>query len=279
MAGPRSRNVRRRLFQSPLSVMGLSIVCVLIVVGGLAPYVAPYDPQEMYFEAVYHPPSKEFLLGMDGLGRDLLSRIIWGARTSLLVGSGATALALAIGVVLGELAGFYGGAISQVFMRLADVQLCIPQLILLIVIAAVVGQRSLGLMIVIIGIGMWPRIARVTRSKVLSLRSQEFVEAARAMGASSVRILFRHILPNSVGPIVVLATLDIGGAIISETSLSFLGLGDPRAVSWGNILSSGLKDMVYAPWITIFPGIAIFLTVWGFNTFGDGLRDALDVEG
>ena len=278
MARVYSRSIRKRLLQSPLSIMGLVIVFSLIVAGGLAPYISPYDPNDMHFSAVYQSPSKEFPLGTDGFGRDLLSRIIWGARTSLLVGSGATAVGLLIGVLAGGIAGYYGGWISQAFMRLADIQIAVPNLILLIVIASVVGHRSLLIIILIIGIGMWPRIGRVTRSKVMSLRSRDFVQAAKAGGAGDLRIIMRHILPNSVGPIVVLATLDLGGAIIAETSLSFLGLGDPRAISWGNILSTGLNDMIYAPWITVFPGLAIFFTVWGFNTFGDGLRDALDVE-
>jgi peptide/nickel transport system permease protein len=233
----------------------------------------------MRYEKIYAPPSRENLLGTDALGRDILSRIIWGARTSVFVGCGATLLALVLGVSIGAIAGYAGGATSQILMRLADIQLSIPQLILLVVVAGVLGKQSLLMITVIIGYSMWPRLARVTRSKVLSLRHREFVEAARGIGMSHARILLRHILPNSIGPILVLATLDIGAAIISETSLSFLGLGDPLAISWGNILSGGLSGMVYAPWITIFPGVAIFLTVWGLNVFGDALRDALDVEG
>ncbi len=278
MPRPQSRKVYKRLFDNRLAIIGLLIVVVLLVVGVFAPLLSPYDPNHMYFAYAYNPPSAKFLLGTDALGRDLLSRIIYGARTSLIVGSFATLIGLAIGVSFGAIAGYWGGWISQIFMRLADIQLTIPMLILLIVIASVIGQRSLAVITIIIGIGMWPRIGRVTRSKIMELRTQDFVEAARALGVSPLRILRKHLLPNALGPIVVLATLDIGGAILTQASLSFLGLGDPRTISWGGILSNGLVDMIYAPWITIFPGLAIFLTVWGLNTFGDGIRDALDVE-
>lgn len=246
--------------------------------GVLAPYLSLYDPNDMMFEVVFHAPSREYLFGTDAFGRDLLSRIIWGARTSLFVGVGATLVALTFGVVLGGMAGYYGGPISQIFMRLADTQLCIPRLILLIVVAAVLVKRGIMIITIIIGITMWPRLGRVTRSKVLDLKTRDFIDAAKASGASNSRILRRHILPNGLGPIAVITTLDIGGAIVSEASLSFLGLGDPCMVSWGNILSAGLNEMVHAPWIAIFPGRAIFLTVWGLNMFGDALRDVLDVE-
>ena len=273
-----SRSLKRRLLGSKLSIIGLFIVSVLIITGALAPFLAPYDPNEMMFEYVYHEPNGEFLLGTDALGRDVLSRIIWGARTSLFVGIGATIVALLVGVTFGGIAGFYGKIASQIFMRLADIQLSIPSLILLIVTAAVIGERSMAVIVAIIGVTMWPTLGRITRSKVLDLKTRDYVEAARIAGASDLRILWRHIMPNGLGPITVIATLDIGSAIIMESSLSFLGLGDPRMISWGNMLSTGLQDMMPAPWIAIFPGCAIFLTVWGLNMFGDALRDALDVE-
>ena len=279
MAKSKSRKVYKRLFDNRLAIVGLLIVAVLLVVGIFAPFLSPYDPNHMYFAYAYSPPSTKFLLGTDALGRDLLSRIIYGARTSLIVGSFATLIGLIIGVSFGAIAGYWGGGISQVFMRLADIQLTIPMLILLIVIASVIGQRSLAIITIIIGVGMWPRIGRVTRSKIMELKGQDFIEAARALGVNPFRILWKHLLPNALGPIIVLATLDIGGAILTQASLSFLGLGDPRTISWGGILSNGLVDMIYDPWIAVFPGLAIFLTVWGLNTFGDGIRDALDVEG
>ena len=278
MAKARSRSVYKRLLRSKLSIAGLIIVFCLIFAGIFAPYLATQDPGEMVFESVYKSPSKEFLLGTDSLGRDLLSRIVWGARTSLMVGIGATFIALLIGVTFGGLAGFYGKTTSMIFMRLADIQLSIPRLVLLIVAAAVIGERGIGIIIIIIGITMWPRLGRVTRSKVIEVKAMDYVEAAKALGVNDIRIIWRHILPNGFGPIVVITTLDIGAAIIAESSLSFLGLGDPRMVSWGNMLSSGLKDLTYAPWVAIFPGLAIFLTVWGLNMFGDAIRDAMDVE-
>ena len=278
MAQTLSRSFFRRLIGNKMSVVGLLLTFLLIFTGIFAQFLSPYDPQEMMFEFVYQPPGGDFILGTDALGRDILSRIIWGAQTSLYVGLGATVVALFIGVMFGGMAGYYGKTMSAVFMRLADIQLSIPSLILLIVAAAVLGERSLNIIIVIIGVTMWPSLGRVTRSKVLDLKTRDFVEAAKAAGVKDRRILWRHILPNGLGPITVIATLDIGSAIISESSLSFLGLGDPQAVSWGQMLTKGLQDMVVAPWITIFPGMAIFLAVWGLNMFGDALRDALDVE-
>ncbi|NNF98568.1 MAG: ABC transporter permease [Desulfobacteraceae bacterium] len=278
MAAASSRSIKRRLLASKLSIFGLLIVLILVITGVFAPYLAPYDPNEMMFEYVYHSPSQDFLLGTDALGRDVLSRVVWGARTSLFVGIGATVVALLVGVTFGGLAGFYGKITSQVFMRLADVQLSIPSLILLIVAAAVLGERNMPVIVAIIGITMWPTLGRVTRSKVLDLKTRDYVEAAKIAGASNTRILWRHIMPNGLGPITVIATLDIGSAIIMESSLSFLGLGDPRMISWGNMLSTGLQDMIPAPWMAVFPGFAIFFTVWGLNMFGDALRDALDVE-
>lgn len=278
MAAGRSRSVYKRLRGNSLSIVGLFLVFILLLVGVLAPQLSPYDPKEMMFEFVYHAPSRAFPFGTDALGRDLFSRILWGARTSLFVGVGAAFIGLMLGVVFGGLAGYYGGAVSQIFMRLADIELCIPQLILLIVAAAILAERGIVIITLIIGITMWPALARVTRSKVLELKTRDFVEAARASGASNTYILWKHILPNTLGPITVLTTLGVGTAIISEASLSFLGLGDPLMVSWGNILSTALDDVMHAPWMAVIPGIAIFLTVWGINMFGDALRDALDVE-
>ncbi len=278
MAQASSRKFSKRLFSNKLSIVGIILTLILIITGIFADFLSPYDPQEMMFEYVYQAPSMKFPLGTDALGRDILSRIIWGAQTSLYVGLGAALVALLIGVVFGGMAGYYGKTISTVFMRLADIQLSIPNLILLIVAAAVLGERSLNIIIVIIGVTMWPSLGRVTRSKVMDLKTRDFVEAAKAAGVKDARILWRHILPNGLGPITVIATLDIGSAIISESSLSFLGLGDPQAVSWGQMLTKGLQDMAMAPWITIFPGLAIFFSVWGLNMFGDALRDALDVE-
>jgi ABC-type dipeptide/oligopeptide/nickel transport system permease subunit len=278
MAVAASRSIRKRILSNKLSVIGITLSAMLVIAGIFAPWLSPYDPQEMMFEHVFQPPSIKFYLGTDALGRCVFSRIVWGARTSLFVGIGATLVALFIGVLFGSLAGYYGKTVSQIFMRLADIQLSIPRLILLIVAAAVLGERSIGIIIIIIGITLWPSLGRVTRSKVLDLKTRDFVEAARAGGISDLRILWKHILPNGMGPITVVATLDIGQAIISEASLSFLGLSDPQTVSWGDMITKAMEDMMIAPWVAIFPGLAIFLAVWGLNMFGDALRDALDVE-
>ncbi len=274
-----SRSPWKRLAGNKLSIVGLGILSILVVVALLAPWIAPYDPQQQYWAYAYTAPCRQFLLGTDSLGRDLLSRILYGARTSLFVGVWAVSVSFFVGVGLGSIAGYFGKGISQAIMRLADVFLSIPSLILMIVVASVLAQRNLLILATIIGIVQWPSMARVTRSKFLALREEDYVEASRALGSGHTRIIFRHILPNSVGPIVVLASLNLGGAIIAESSLSFLGLGDPRAISWGNIISMGLNSVITAPWISIFPGIVIFIAVWAFNVVGDALRDALDVKG
>jgi peptide/nickel transport system permease protein len=278
MSRIKSRNVWKRLLSNKLSVIGFSLTVILILVGTLAPWLAPYDAKEMMFEFALEAPSGQFWFGTDSLGRDMLSRIIWGARTSLYVGFLATGLALIIGVLFGSLAGYFQRTMGPIFMRLADIQLSIPNIVLLIVAASVIGDRSLGIIVVIIGITMWPSMGRVARSKVMDLKTEDFVDAARMSGASHFRIIWRHILPNGLGPIIVIATLDIGTAIVAEAGLSFLGLGDPKAISWGQMITRGIEDMTYAPWTVIFPGLSIFLTVWGLNMFGDALRDTLDVE-
>ncbi len=278
MATVKHRSVWKRLFSNRMSLFGFYLTLGIVLVGVFAPIIATHDPNNMMFDSVLENPSFEYWFGTDSLGRDVFSRIVWGARTSLYVGIVATGVAAIIGVTFGCLAGYFERSFGPVFMRLADIQLSIPNLVLLIVAAAVIGNRSLEIIALIIGITMWPSMGRVARSKVLDLKTQDFIDAARMSGASHLRIISRHILPNGLGPIIVIATLDIGAAIVAEAGLSFLGLGDPRAISWGQMVTKGIEDMTYAPWSVVFPGMGIFLTVWGLNIFGDALRDALDVE-
>ena len=224
------------------------------------------------------PPSAEHPFGTDSLGRDILVRVIYGSRVSLSVGVMATAISTVIGLVLGALAGFYGGIWDTIIMRLADIFLAFPYVLFVVSLIAVLG-RSLTNVFVAIGILGWPSIARVFRSAILTVKENDYVDAARAMGASDGRIILRHILPNSVASIVVYATMNIGGAILTESSLSFLGMGVvPPTPSWGSMIQDGQAYLQSAPWMMIMPGLAILSTVLAFTLLGDGLRDALDVK-
>jgi len=267
----------RRFKRNKLSLAGLAITVWLVVTAILAPYIAPYDPNKMHWGKEYMPPCPEFPLGTDEMGRDVLSRVIWGARTSLYVGFASVLLIAAIGVTVGAISGYFGGWIDEVLMRITDIVLTIPTIMLLILIASIFQVRSLNVIILAIGAVSWPTIARITRSQFLLIKELPYIDAARVAGLSHPRIIFRHILPNALPPIIVAATFDMASAILMEASLSFLGLGDPRAVSWGQMLSVGHTVMLHAWWVGTFPGLAIFVTVLGFNLLGDGLREALDV--
>jgi len=222
------------------------------------------------------PPSKEFPLGTDEFGRDILSRIIYGSRVSLKVGITTTAVAAFLGITLGALAGYYGGWLDYVIQALVDISWAFPTVLMAIFLVAVLGHGLTNLMIAV-GVVYWGAFARVVRGQVLSMREWEFVLAARAAGANDIHILLQHILPNIISPVIVMGTLLMGEAILIESTLSFLGMGaQPPTPSWGSILSSGRAYLRLAPWVTTFPGIAIMLTVLGFNLLGDGLRDALD---
>lgn len=267
----------KSLRKSPSASFGFIIVIIMIIMALFAPLLSPYNPNRVNLPAQRLPPgSSSHLFGTDHLGRDILSRIIWGARVSLLVGVVAVGIGIILGTVLGLLAGFFRGRIEAVIMRVIDVMICFPTLLLALTIIAILGPAMVNVMIAV-GLTMTPRFARLIRSKVLSLRELEYVEAARATGMSSARIIFRHILPNATSDMVVFATLNIGVAILVESSLSFLGLGvQPPTPTWGNIVAEGRRFLLPAPWISLFPGAVIMLTVLGLNFLGDGIRDALD---
>lgn len=268
--------ILKRVLKNKLAVAGLSFIVFVFFVAVFASYIAPYDPYKIDVYHVLEPPSKEHPFGTDELGRDVLSRIIYGARVSLKVGFLAMGIAIFTGTVLGAIAGYYGGFIDTFIMRLVDVLLAFPTLFLILAVVAVL-EPSIYIIMAVIGLTGWMDVARLVRAEVLSLKEREFVLAARAIGASSGRILFKHILPNAIYPVIVAATFSVGGAILIESGLSFLGLGiQPPEPSWGGILSVGKDYITVAWWMSLFPGIAIFLTVLSFNLLGEALRDALD---
>ncbi len=265
-----------RFTRNHLAVGGLILIGMFILMALAAPLIAPYSPDATHFGEAFHPPSGAHWLGTDELGRDLLSRIIYGARGSLLSAVLIVALGLIVGVPVGLVSGYYGGWMDEVLMRIVDAGLAFPGLVLAMAMAWILGP-SLIHAVIAIGIVTIPQFARVTRGQVLEVKNREYVEASRCLGASSLRVMFRHILINAATPIIVVATLNIGSALLSVASLSFLGLGPPPpAPNWGEMLQSGAEYLTMAPWISLFPGAAIFLAVLGFNTFGDGIRDVFD---
>jgi peptide/nickel transport system permease protein len=270
------RRFFRRVVRRKPALFGLVIVLVFIAVAALAPLLAPADPIQGNWGLIRKPPSAAHWLGTDELGRDLLSRILWGARASLLAGIVSVGLALALGVPIGLAAGYAGGRVEGVIMRVIDATLAIPFLILAIALATFLGP-SLNNAMLAIGFSATPVFARLTRGQVLSAKHEDYVEAARALGNPPWRIAIRHILPNVMPPILVQSTLAIAGAIIAEAALSFLGLGQqPPQPSWGSMLNAARSFLAQAPWLAIAPGAAIFFVVLAFNLLGDGLRDALD---
>jgi peptide/nickel transport system permease protein len=272
----RIEGLRGRLAYNPLAVVGFLIVGLLCLVALSAPWLAPYDPQAIDTWHILESPSKAHLLGTDPLGRDCLSRLIYGARISLLVGIVAVGIATVIGTILGALAGFYGKWIDGLIMRFVDIILCFPTIFLIMAVIAFLEPSILNIMAVI-GLTSWMGVARLVRAEFLSLRQRDFVLAARISGASNARIVFSHILPNAVAPILVATTLGVGGAILTESALSFLGIGvQPPTPSWGNMLTEGKDNLEIAWWLSMFPGLAILVTVLGYNLLGEGLRDALD---
>ena len=260
--------------------IGLFLVGSVSIIALLAPFIAPYDPAALHVTQdladIFQPPSMKHLMGTDALGRDVFSRMLYGARVSLWVGFVSVGLASLIGVTLGLLAGYYGGMIDEAIMRIVDVMLCFPSFFLILAVIAFLEPSLVNIM-VIIGLTSWMGMARLVRAETLSLRERDFIAAAKLAGTSPARILLRHILPNALAPVLVSATLGIAGAILTESALSFLGLGLPPPLpSWGNILLEGKAALGIAWWLSAFPGFAILLTVLGYTLLGESLRDILD---
>lgn len=272
-----ARLMIRRFRKHRMAVAGLVVVVLMVLMAALAPLLAPHDPNQIFgkFES---SPSGEHLLGTDSVGRDVLSRLIYGARVSMSVGVGAVVVYVVIGVLLGLLAGYYGGWVDQVIMRITDVFMSFPYFMVILILVSVLGP-SLLTIICVIGVLAWPMISRLVRGSVLSIKRSDYVQAAVALGYRTPRILFRHILPNTLSPIIVNATFGVAQAIILESGLSFLGMGvRPPAASWGNMLSEAQSITVLSsqPWIWIPPGLMILFAVLSINFVGDGLRDSME---
>jgi peptide/nickel transport system permease protein len=259
-----------------LALTGLAIVAALLLIALLAPVISPHDPNAIDVEAILLPPGPGHLFGTDELGRDVLSRMIHGSRISLQVGLVSAGLSTLIGVLLGALAGYYGRWVEATIMRFVDMMLCFPTFFLILAVIALLEPSIINIMVVI-GLTSWMGVARLVRAELLSLKEREYVLAARSLGASDARIIFRHLLPNAMAPVLVAATLGVAGAILTESGLSFLGLGvQPPDASWGNILNQGKANIEIAWWLSLYPGLAILVTVLGYNLLGEGIRDALD---
>ncbi|MGJ4883417.1 ABC transporter permease [Bradyrhizobium sp. HKCCYLRH1065] len=268
----------RRLVKRKGAMVGFCLITAFILLAVSAPVVAPYDPIKTSWALVRKAPSAAHWLGTDDLGRDVLARVIYGARASLLAGAISVAIALAIGVPIGMIAGYRGGFLDALISRITDAMLACPFLILAIALAAFLGP-SLGNAMIAIGISATPIFVRLTRGEVMSVKVEEYVEAARSVGDTDLQIAVRHILPNIMPALLVQATLSVAAAIIAEAALSFLGLGQqPPAPSWGSMLNAAQRFLTNAPWMAIWPGLAIFLVVLSLNLLGDGLRDALDPQ-
>ncbi len=272
----RRRGARHRFVRNPRAIAGAAIMAAFVVVAIAAPTLAPFQPDAPHLRAILHPPAWPYLLGTDNLGRDILSRVLVASRVSLAIGVLSMLVSIVLGILVGACAGFSAGAVDAVLMRVTDVVLAVPVFFLAVAFLALFGPSVPGL-IWIIGLTAWPPTARLVRAEFLSLRGRDFVTAARATGASGGRIVVRHLLPNVVAVIVISATLRVGLAILTEAGLSFLGLGvQPPQPSWGNIIADGREYLATAWWVSLFPGLCVFLAVMGFNLVGDGLRDAFD---
>lgn len=268
--------VWRRLRKNKLAMVGLVIIIILVLAAVFAPYITPYDYQQQNIRDAFYYPCSKYILGSDNYGRDILTRVIYGARTSLLISLVSVAIGLVIGGLLGALAAFYSGKVDNVIMRLLDILMSIPPLLLAVAISAALGSGIFNCSIAI-GVASIPLFARVLRASAMSIREQEYVEAARACGVSNFTIIIKHIIPNSLGPILVQSTLRIGESILQISSLSFIGLGvQPPIPEWGNMLAFG-REYIRDFWpMVVFPGVAIMISLIAFNVLGDGLRDALD---
>jgi len=257
-------------------MVGLFVVLLLFFVAILANYLAPYPPDKIDVNNILAKPTRAHLMGTDPLGRDVLSRIIHGSGVSLSVGFVAVGISTVIGVILGAASGYYGGMVDRIVMRFVDIMLCFPTFFLILAVIAFL-QPSIWNIMIVIGITSWMGVTRLVRAEFLSLRERDFVRAAVSQGASDLRIIFLHILPNAMAPVLVAATLGVASAVLVEASLSFLGLGvQPPNPSWGNMLTEGKDNIEIAWWLSVFPGTAIFITVMGYNLLGEGIRDTLD---
>lgn len=273
---PLRADVWRRFRQNKLAMVGLAFVVLLVFVAIFAPLIAPYGPTERSPGAYREPPSAEHWFGTDTIGMDVFSRVVYGARISLRVGILATLMTLVIGLILGALAGYFGGKTDGLIMRVTDVFLAIPYIVLAVAIASIFG-KSVNAVILVLGLTGWLGLCRIVRASFLSLNRLEYVEAARSLGFGDSRIIFRHMLPNALQPVIVYGTIEVGSIILAEAALSFLGVGPvPPTPSWGLMVSEAKSTLAVAPHMLFFPGMAIFLTVLAFVFIGDGLRDALD---
>ena len=266
------RNFRR----NKLAIAGGIIVITLFLVSIFAPFISSSDPGKIEVKEILMPPSSEHIFGTDELGRDVFSRVVYGSRISLKVGFVAVGIATVIGIIVGLISGYYGDLIDGVMMRFVDIMLCFPTFFLILAVIAILEPSIYNIMIVI-GITGWMGVARLIRAEVLSLKGREFILASKSVGAGDFVIIIRHILPNAMAPVLVAATLGVAGAILTESALSFLGIGvQPPTPSWGNILTSGKDNIEIAWWLSVFPGLAILITVLGYNLLGEGIRDAID---
>lgn len=266
----------KKIIRNRLALFGLIIVITLFAVAVFAPFISPYNYKNIDVRNILMPPSSTHFFGTDDLGRDVYSRMIWGARISLAVGFVSVGISSLIGITLGAFAGYYGKYTDMIIMRFVDIMLCIPGFFLILAVIAFLGPNIFNIMI-IIGLTSWMGVARLVRAEFLSLKEREFVLAAKASGASDFRIIFIHILPNALAPVFISAVLGVAAAVLLESSLSFLGLGiQPPTPSWGNILTDGKSNIEIAWWLSVFPGLGILITVLGYNLLGEGLRDALD---
>lgn len=265
-----------RVVKSKTSLIGLIIISLLIIIAAFAPQIATHSPTDQNIIDRYQAPSSEHWLGTDELGRDIFSRLVHGSRITIQIGVITVGISMIVGVFLGAVAGYFGRWVDQIIMRLIDIMMAFPSILLAIALVAVLGKSLTNAMIAVGIVGV-PHFARIVRSTVLSVKETEYIEASRVIGAKNGRILFSHVLPNCLAPIIVQATLTIGTAILDAAGLSFLGLGaQPPLPEWGAMLSDGRSALQTAPWVVMFPGFAILLVVLGFNLLGDGLRDALD---
>ena len=261
-----------------MGIIGTVLILLLIVVAIFAPLLEPYSYKEQQIEIMNEPPSLSHFMGTDDFGRDVFSRVIRGARISFVVGVLSVAMSVLIGVIFGSIAGFYGGAIDLILTTIADLTWSMPAILIALLLVAIIGT-GLESVVVAIGLSYWAQYARLIRGQILSLKSAVFIEATKSMGATDMVILFKHLIPNSIAPVIVAATIGIGNAIVLEATLGFLGMGaQPPTPSWGAMMSNGTAYLFISPWVIVFPGLAMMFTVLGFNLFGDALIDFLDVK-